>query len=165
MRWASWGGRSFSDPKTLEEELLARAQVRNEREEEGEKLGELESTTDGDLRGNLVLMSPEKVIKAAATDEALLFEDTGYGNISLLAGGREISSFFGQSLAIGGAYDLGRGEDTVNEGSLVSLRVHMPLRFLTNGCDTQYRTMRGGELLSLVEEVDRCASPKLEGPL
>ena len=67
----------------------------------------------------------------------------------------------------GGAYGLGRGGggDVVSEGSLVSLRVQMRMRLLTIGYDLKDRTMGEKELLSLVEEGNRCESPELEGPL
>lgn len=122
--------------------------MRIERKKEEEKLGDMESAINGDLRGNLALMSSEEMIRAMATNEAFLSEASRHGGISLLMRGRGVfssssSSFSSRSLAMGGAYDLGRGEDTISERSLVSRKVQMPLRFLTNRCDLQDRMGEG----------------------
>ena len=113
-------------------------------------------------------MSLDEVIRAAATDEALLSEASKYGDISLLAKGRGFfspSSFLRRTLVKGGSFGLGRGEDVVSEGNLVSLRVQMSLRLLMVECDSQDRMMgvRRGKMLSFMKVGDRCESPKVEG--
>ncbi|RVW19507.1 hypothetical protein CK203_114423 [Vitis vinifera] len=141
-------------------------------ERKGEKRGV--DVLDGDLRGDLALMYLEEVIRATATDEALLSKASRYGDVSLLAGGRggrgisspsSSSSSFGRTLVKGGSFGLGRGEDVVSEGNLVSLRVQMSLRLLMVECDSQDRMMgvRRGKMLSFMKVGDRCESPKVEG--
>ena len=55
-------------------------------------------------------MSPNEVIRAAATTAVLLSEASRYGDISLLMGGWGISSFFWPKLGNGGGLRLGKGE-------------------------------------------------------
>ncbi|KAL6331633.1 hypothetical protein AAG906_011573 [Vitis piasezkii] len=108
------------------------AQERTEMEREGEK-------------GDLASMSLEEVIRAAATDEALLSEASRYGDVSLLARGRGFfspsSSFLGQTLVKDGSFGLGKGKDAVSEGNLVPLREQMSSRLLMIECDSQDKMM------------------------
>lgn len=99
-------------------------------------------------------MSLEEVIRAAATDEALLSEASKYGDISLLAKGRGFfspSSFLRRTLVKGGSFGLGRGKDAVSEGNLVSLREQMSSRLLMVECDSQDKMMgvKGGRCYPL----------------
>ena len=155
---------SFIDLKTSDGLSLAKAQERTEMEEEGAKLGG--NVLEGELRGDLATMSPEEVIRAAATDEALLSEASRYGDVSHLAGGRGFSSpsssSLGRTLVKGGSFGLGRGEAATTDGIMVPLRLQMPMRLLLVESDSQDRVMGGGKLLSL-EDGGRCVCLDVEG--